>query len=286
MYEWREQVERAVVGLRPGAKGFVRVNCPACEERHGSIDRKRSLSVNRWTGWWRCWRCRWRGRLQDFQEDVEDDTEGWEEEPSELEDPGTLAPVATSRWAKDARDYLTRRGIPEQVWVEAGLGVAVTGKPSHKGRIVFPVTGPDGALIGWASRHPDGREPRYQTAGGMDRERLFYNDRQLTLGTGPVWVVEGPMDTLAVWPQAVGCLGKPSPKQLERLLICQRPVVFILDGDAWQEAEGCVERLRLAGKPDVWYVRLPPGEDPCTVPQLAREAAEYALAHQTDVDVI
>lgn len=283
---WKLDVEESISGLRVSAKGYVRINCPACETRAGDADNSRSLSVSVRSGWYKCWRsaCNWRGRLDgDFDE--EDFDEEWIED-TPLEDPGVLADVCTSRWAREARDYLTKRGIPAHVWAEAKLGVVVSGDQRNKGRIVFPTFSATGEMVGWQSRHPDGRPPRYRTAEGMDRVNLFYRDQHLTAGKGPIVLVEGPFDALAQWDLgAMGFLGKPSHAQLERLLGCKRPLVWLLDGDAWMESLGYTDWMRSLGKTDVWHVRLPPGEDPCSVKELAAEAATFALKEKSDVVV-
>lgn len=283
---WKLEVESNAAGLKVNQKGFCRLDCPACETRAGDADRNRSLSLNKRTGWFRCWRsaCGWRGRLDGDFSDDDLEADGWVEEPSPLEDPGTLADVCTSRYAAQARAYLTSRRIPQSVWKAARLSVVVEGQTRDKGRIVFPTFAADGELIGWQSRHPDGRPPRYRTAEGMDRISLFYRDQHLTNGTGPIVLVEGPFDALAQWEiGAIGFLGKPSSQQLNRLLDSGRPLVWLLDGDAWKESLGYADWMRSKGKEDVWHVRLPGGEDPCSVMELAREAALYALAEQADV---
>ena len=93
----------------------------------------------------------------------------------------------------------------------------------------------------------------------------------------PALVVEGPFDALAYWPQAVAVLGKPTEPQMLTLLRAVRPVVVVLDGDAWQEAEMLAWRLRFEGQRAGW-VRLPPMVDPDEVdPAWLREEARRAI---------
>jgi DNA primase len=96
----------------------------------------------------------------------------------------------------------------------------------------------------------------------MQRGKILYNAKALYAdSTLPIIAVEGVFDALPYWPHAVAFLGKPSYEQIEMLYETDRPVVVVLDGDAWRESWALAERLKLAGKKAA-MVRLPPKTDP------------------------
>ena len=98
--------------------------------------------------------------------------------------------------------------------------------------------------------------------------------------------MEGGFDALRHWPHAVACLGKPPKHQLERLATCSRPVVFCLDGDAWEEGYAAYMTLLTWGKADCGCVVFAPGEDPDTTPPaILAEAAKRALEVDFPVSV-
>ena len=283
---WREDVAEQVEGLSGGGSGHVRVSCPACPDRVGKADHKRSLSVNLRNGWWKCHRCEYRGRLPGHDDDGWDDDDGWEDvEEPEIEAPSdyNLLPGRALALTR-AREYLAGRGVSDQVMVEARLGYALRG--DHAGRVILPVIGASDQWLGWVGRAISPRcRPSSYTAQGMDRRQLFYNDRQLTHGAGPLVVTEGPFDALRMWPHAVAALGKPTVDHIARLEQCDRPVVVALDGDAWREGVGVAKVLRLRGR-SAYAVILPAGEDPGSLPaDYTLAAVRMAVEQQTDVDM-
>ena len=102
----------------------------------------------------------------------------------------------------------------------------------------MPVLTSAGAWRGWVARACDSRASRkYLNAPGMSLGGVgaLFNEAALAEVTDePALVVEGPFDALAYWPQAVAVLGKPTEPQMLTLLRAVRPVVVVLDGDAWQ----------------------------------------------------
>lgn len=288
---WREDVADEIVGKRPSRRGYVKAHCPACPERIGRIDRSGKVSVNIYSGRLRCWRCGWRSRLPgEWPDDVdgEHEEEGWEEVA--WEEPSDFHPLTDpARVLEPAREYLRGRGLGPEVWEEAGLGYALTGREA--GRIIYPAFGIDGLQIGWAARPLRGKlppgAPRYRTAPGMDRVRRLYNEPAL-LGD-VVILVEGPHDALAHWPRAAGFLGKPSPSQLETVAVCVEPdahVIVALDGDTVDPVGGrseCAAMARMLrnlrrGTGTTTALLLPPEADPDTAAWEVLDAINLALA--------
>jgi len=253
------------------ASGFARCDCPYCLERVGKEDHKACLAVNVRTGRYNCWRCGARGRIRLAGEDG-----GFELQPAQVPSPEVIPPpegfleLCThpglgSLAADEARDYLRSRGlVDEDVWTAARIGCCLSGR--WGGRVVVPVLSPGGVWWGWVSRvwQKRGGERPYMTAPGMQLGgvgRLF-NQAAITLVTEePVLVVEGAFDALALWPDAVAVLGKPTMAQIATLETASRPVVIVLDGDAWEEAEMLALRLQFDGV-RAGYVRLPATKDP------------------------
>jgi len=283
---YRFEIAEAVRGLTAGASGHVRVGCPACIDRVGRADRKRSCSVNTRNGWWRCFRCDFRGRLPGFDDadGFEDDSEGWEDVPTEVEEPSDFhALPGMARSLEAPRKYLRERGISFEAVKGAGLGYAIRGK--HRGRIIMPIDSPSGTRLGWVGRTILERGRKYHTAEGMNRRVTFYNDAALSTGSSPLVVTEGPFDALRHWPTAVACLGKPTPDHIGRLRVLDRPVVIALDGDAWREGLSVARSLRLSGV-RAYALALPPCEDlGSTEPEKIAEAVAWAVDHESDTDL-
>lgn len=260
-------VKEAVAGRKESAAGWVRANCPYCEERVGKADRQASLSWKPSSGWWGCWRCDARGWLEH---------DGWTLQPDDPEPPQPTFDSSDfydltndrSRALEKARRYLRSREIPERTWREAGLHVALQGRFAD--RVVIPmrwVGTPTGEWVGFAARSYSGGEPKVLYPRGMRRDIPLCDPGDLHHHTNkPLYVVEGPFDALRHWPDAAAVLGQPTDahEALFAEVMLWRPVVVVLDGDAWQNAEAFAQRLRLrrGDTGAVGWMKLPPGRDP------------------------
>lgn len=269
----------AVGGRRIGPTGWARANCPLCEIRTGRADKKQCLGLRVATGFYHCFRCGAAGVVV-VPEDIEEqrpvrrnvEPEVQMELPEGYmrlyEEPGW------SSWAAEpARAYLRARGVDDDTGHDTRIGVCLAGK--YRGRVVVPVFAATGdALLGWSARDYLGLSDRkYLYPTGMRRAEILYNHAALLERTdAPVFVVEGVFDAIALWPDAVACLGKPSEQQLEALIVSARPIVLCLDGDAWRESEAVAVSLGVY-RDRVGWVRLPARRDPATVPQAALRAA-------------
>jgi len=249
------------------ASGHARADCPFCEDRVGKTDTKQCFSIHLASGWFSCWRCHIKGRL-DGMEDNEWVPEAAPEKPPVIpppEDFATMESLKSAISAGPARKYLRSRGLPESVWYAAGVGACLSGH--YAGRVVVPVTAPDGEWLGWVGRIWTKKSPSpmvrtYLNCPGMRMGGHVYNHAALLVETEkPVLVVEGCFDAIAHWPDAVAVLGKPGEAQVQELAQARRPVVVVLDGDAWAEGWAMSMQLRLAGQ-RAGHVRLPPCKDP------------------------
>lgn len=296
-WQGAELVLHAVGGARVGPTGWARGNCPFCEVKLGKADRKRCLGLHVPTGKWHCFRCGSGDRIRDVPEDLSaraPDTAAAREAVRAMEPPEGFWRVTegaglTAESLAPARRYLFAppsrggRGLDVDVAHEAHVGACATGR--FHGRVVVPVLAPDGSWLGWSSRVWLGEREwlgRAEAAGidraeaadswkaylyprGMPRGTYFYNHAALLVQTDePALVVEGVFDVLCDQvglDRGVAALGKPGPDQVEALVAAPRPVVLLLDGDAWREAEALSLRLRFEGQ-RAGYVRLPPKKDP------------------------
>jgi hypothetical protein len=269
--------------------GRVRVNCPLCELRTGKADRKRSMSIETQHGYYKCFKCGALGTLPDFDMPPEDEPahaalaplEGAKEvEPPEGWVPLWKGAAARSDAARAAVAYALRR-CSRALWEQLQIGATLSGDGMEAGRVVVPVIDPAGCWVGWVGRlWRDGGRLPYYTCPGMERARVLFNAAALAEETDrPLLVVEGVFDAIHLYPDAVAVLGKPSAEQEAALAASPRPVVYVLDGDAWEEAEGLALRLALRrgeGAARVGHVPLPAGVDPDEIP--ADELKRLAVA--------
>lgn len=257
---------------RTGSNGWVRNNCPFCPYVLGKDDDDAAFGVQEGTGFYMCFKCETRGKLRKPPDWFPIDELPDEVEEDEDEDPDWEPPAGyTELWTREAlktmtlrpaRRYLYRRALDEHdVWADAALGVCTGGY--FGGRIIIPVRDGEGRWWGYAGRDYTGRQdPPYLYPKGFHREQHMYEQHLLYEETDrPVLVVEGPLDVLAYWGCAVGCLGKPAESHIELLAEAKRPIAVCLDGDAWEEGEAVAMRLRLRGKV-AGFVKIPAKEDP------------------------
>ena len=299
----------AISGRRPSRKGWVRANCPFCELSTGKADKKQCLGLRVDTGGWHCFRCGAAGYLHMGEEELAEVANKrpaaltLEEATRAIEPPDGFVPLfEDDDFAGDFfRSYLTgtgrtedgerKRELPEAVCRAAGIGAVYSGCGSDcragdpprrcircriRGRVVVPILDADGPWLGWSARAVFSSSRKYLYPEDMARADILYNRRALSVETDkPALVVEGVFDALALWPDAVAVLGKPSEPQKEMLRAAARPVVTVMDGDAWREGRALSDWLRFHGR-RAGYVRMAPGVDPDEVPRadLERLAAE------------
>lgn len=266
------------------APGWNRRACPRCRDTDGKEDGKASLGLKWPQAAYNCFRCGMHGALPSgYRVRVQGDDpmelalrEREELPPPELElCEGFLPAFEEPGWStyalEWARQYLLdKRGLTPQACYEAGVGAVVAGKLA--GRIVVPIpdyTDASKPWRGWVAREALGRATSmpYRYAKGMVRIGLLYNEPSLYVHTErPCYIVEGTLDALALWPDAVAVLGTPIESQLDLFLQAQRPLVVCLDGDAWEKGLALSWKLRLNNK-RAGNIRLAPRVDPDEVPR-------------------
>lgn len=229
-----------------------------------------SLSFNIQSAWYQCWRCGTKGKLREIPEhlllEVRDLPDN-EIRPMAL--PSECYHLAGDRSVslRGARKYLRKRGISEDVWREVGIMGCTDGwldKSYFGRRIIIPIRlQTPGPVVGFISRDWTNKQNlRYKYPKGMPRGKFLFNQEALFVETEePLLIVEGALDALPYWPNAVACLGKPSEEQRQLMLQATRPLVVTLDGDAWEEGWSLALWLQFQGMA-ASFVRLPPKSDP------------------------
>lgn len=254
--------------------GWARAFCPFCDVIRGTPDRERALSIHTEHGGFHCHRCGTSGRLagHEAEQTLEDLRKVRPNgDDAQKPPPGFVflqEEAGRESMALDpARDYLTLRGVSEEVQAEIHVGAVASG--DYANRVVIPVMADDATWMGWCARlwaAKCDKKKKYRFPNAMPRGEVLFNHRALYVRTDePVYVVEGAFDVLPHWPHAVAVFGDVTQIQLETLALAHRPVVFVPDGDAWIKGEMLAYQLRLEGQMAGW-VRLPPKKDPDEVP--------------------
>jgi hypothetical protein len=263
----------------PMRGGWARANCPFCEARTGKPDRKQAFAVLLPVGKFHCFKCGVAGRLRHVPDHLNRLPEPTREEIEAFDPPDGFLPLYeypgdSAIVTGPARRYLRSRKLPQSMWGEAGIGAVLSG--FWGGRVIIPVLGADRQWLGYVGRTWVKSDRPYLYPKGMQRGEVLYNHSALLVDTDvPVMVVEGVFDALALWPNAVAVLGKPSHFQIDALAVAKRPVAIVLDGDAHYEGYALSMKLKLMGQ-RAGFVRLPPKTDPDEVDKtwLLNEAKE------------
>ena len=191
-------------------------------------------------------------------------------------------------YAPDRRDGLKRalaKEFPEPLLLEAGLvRKSEDGRESYdyfRNRVIFPIGDRGGRIIAFGGRVLGDRQPKYLNSPEtplFEKGRVLYGWAQARAaaggGRGPVIVVEGYMDVIAL--QKAGFVGAVAPlgtalteKQIEELWRIAPEPILCFDGDSagLRAAGRAVGRALPLLKPGVTlrFATLPEGEDPDTL---------------------
>lgn len=186
--------------------------------------------------------------------------------------------IARSLVFSDAIEYLESRGIGAEVIAREAIGGCMRGKYAY--RVIVPVLDEDQNWLWYVARAwVATARLRYLYPAGSRGGTLYRGWAVKTPTMTPLLLVEGVFDALAHWPHASAFLGKPTAGQLDWISReAQRPLVVVLDGDAWETGWASCMRLKILGV-EAGCVRLPPKSDPAEIqaPDLL-EAARYSLS--------
>ena len=217
---------------------------------------------------------------------------------SEVQPPGTIAPLSKLPADHVAVRYLLDRGYTPETFTTYGLGYCVTADPRFRearGRIIIPLF-MHGKYVGWQGRWPADVNwkaegiAKYYTMPGLPRGQLLYNyDRAREKPY--VVVVEGVTDTWRSSDYFVACLGGALTHAQRSLLAStwrDRPIVLLPDGgqaerDTMTNTVVQLEALVTHTRTQVIPVRLPDGYDPDDMAPQARNEIIYAAAAKCGV---
>lgn len=242
----------------------LRAFCPF----HGS-DNQRSLRVDTNTGRFNCFACGAWGYMDwARQRWAEEHKQKWkprresspapatisapmvrpqveEPEPARPDLPDLMQTYQEALPGSLGEEYLKRRGISLELAQRYGVGYAQgrvwPGRPWKWGRVVFPLTDPDGRLISLYGRAVGSNEkvPKARRHDILSGDKGFFGGAALKRGDGPLFICEGPFDALAL--AAAGCtrvialLGVKGWRWMWARDV--KEIVLALDGDrAGQEA--------------------------------------------------
>lgn len=188
---------------------------------------------------------------------------------------------------------------PNKSLAEVGLIIESDGGKKYdrfRDRIMFPIVGGRGQVIGFGGRVLDKGEPKYLNSPetplfekGRELYGLFQAQKAIR-AEGMALVVEGYMDVVALAQHgveyAVATLGTATtPYHIQKLLRMTDQVVFCFDGDAagrraaWRALENALPHLQ-DGK-QLRFLFLPPEHDPDSyVREHGKEAFEHLLGDE------
>jgi DNA primase len=157
-----------------------------------------------------------------------------------------------------------------------------------QGRIYIPIW-MNNQLVSWQGRWPEDLNwkavsiPKYYNRPGP-KGRMFYNN-DTAMNWPFVVVVEGIPSVWRIGGPAVSMLGK-SMTGPQRLLLQRwagKPIIIMLDHDAFLESEGLLRELRTMVQSPVIEVRLPDNYDPGDYSHEADVAMICAAAAQQGI---
>lgn len=281
--ELKREIARLARDSRRGGRS-IKVSCPNCVSSKGH-GKHPSLSIDAATGLFYCFRCEVKGKLRSppnpalaarveearwrgagvLLHTLEETPELVEVEPPDGYEPLGEGHNRTALCLEDARNYAARRGLSLDDCERLGVGACIFGR--YAGRLILPIRGEEGAWLGWVGRDYTGlAELSYAYPPGYAGRTLMFNSSVLYQAHDePALGTEGWLDGFAHRPEGFAFMGMPNESKLLACVDAKRPVVFVLDGDAWLRAEAHTWRLRLEGVRS-GYVRLPPKIDPDQVP--------------------
>lgn len=194
--------------------------------------------------------------------------------------------------------HLRKKGFGDRQILLSGLAVEGRAglKDLFRGRVIFPIRGASGRLLGFGGRSIQGEEPKYLNTPStplFDKSRVLYPlnlAREHMRRRGRAILVEGYMDALTLhlfgFGEAVASLGTALSEEQSRVLLRTVERVYLCyDADlAGQKAALRGLSLLLGGGLEVRAVRLPEGHDPDSfVREFGPEAFLRLLEESLDV---
>jgi DNA primase len=271
----------------------LRAICPFCIAG-GHMTRKKKLDYIVATGKWSCWRCKAWGRLTpqealsaSFQTPSRPGNGHVQRETVNPPEGFFAIGYYPSILSAPAHRYAVKRGITETAIAELGMGMTLhranreEGEQDFRGRLIVPIFAPGSKdeWLGYVGRDYTGQKDlSYLYSKGLKRSRVLYREEILSEETDePALAVEGTLDAAFLYPDGFAVLGTWGKEQMEMMRSAKRPIVALLDGDAWRKGEAMTMTLEVLGKKS-GFIRLPPKKDPDQMDrQWLREEARRSI---------
>ncbi len=274
---------RLVLGLlhnvigrsKPSTKGNHAFHCPFCKHH------KPKLEVDPKSGVWHCWVCNEKGRtptsllrkahanadairemrsyFPDGKTNLDEKTYAKVELPKEYR---SLLTNSTALTYRQAKAYVTKRGLTELDIVKYNIGYCETGKYANS--IIIPSYDKNGQINYFISRSFEKDPGRKYNAPSCNKNDLIGLEYYINWKV-PVILCEGIFDAIALKRNAIPLFGKTIPKSLMLKLVESdvKTVYLALDKDALKEAINYSQQLINLGK-DVYLIELQ-GKDPSEI---------------------
>ena len=260
---------------KPSTKGNHAFHCPFCKHH------KPKLEVDPKAGVWHCWTCNEKGRtptsilrklhvsadiiremrsyFPDGKGNIDDKTYVKVELPKEYK---PLSNILTTLPYRQAKSYITKRGVTEQDIIKYSIGYCETGK--YKNSIIIPSYDSNGNINYFISRSYEKDPSRKYNAPSCNKNDLIGLEYFINWKV-PVILCEGVFDAIALKRNAIPLFGKTIPKSLMLKLVESdvKTVYLALDKDALKEAINYSQQLLNLGK-DVYLIELQ-GKDPSDI---------------------
>ena len=236
-----------------GSKGQISFDCPVCAEEKGleTGDGKGNLEINYSRHVYKCWACSETngthgplGKLFDKygtkkQKKVYELIKPEELKKEEVWRPKLRLPEGFTKFSdsnpifiphREAMNYLTSRGITNEIIERFGVGYTVKGDFAF--RIVVPSYNKEGQLNYFVARAWANKKMKYKNP-AVPKDEIIFNE-SLINWEKDVYLVEGAFDSFFL-ENSIVMLGKVMSKLLFETLYnkAKGNIIIVLDGDAW-----------------------------------------------------
>jgi DNA primase len=237
-----------------GSKGQISFDCPVCAEEKGleTGDGKGNLEINYSRHVYKCWACSETngthgplGKLFDKygtkkQKKVYELIKPEELKKEEVWRPKLRLPEGFTKFSdsnpifiphREAMNYLTSRGITNEIIERFGIGYTVKGDFAF--RIVVPSYNKEGELNYFIARAWANKKMKYKNP-AVPKDEIIFNE-SLINWEKDVYLVEGAFDSFFL-ENSIVMLGKVMSKLLFETLYnnAKGDIIICTDGDAWQ----------------------------------------------------
>ena len=210
-------------------------------------------------------------------------------EPVKREEVPVYSDTIINRWVMPC-DYLTERGVSEQVQAEMRTGIdrdrvevsrSSAGEHSVRvDRVVLPHF-MNGKLIGWVARKIQDVEglPKYRNSKGFPRGAWLYNMDNVQ-SMEDIYVVESPMSVLVLKSRGINNVvatfgAKVEGKQIDLLRKFSSVTIFMDGDEAGRKSTRNLVR-ELSSYTRVRVIDTPDGHDPATLEQVPESLGSLA----------